>query len=193
MPEKIAYAKATVIDGMVYVGGGYNIANDDVYHVYKYDPVKNEWSTLPPTPVVVYGVGELNGKLVIVGGVESNKVHVFDEDTQQWVESILPMPNVLIDSKVITHNSTLIECGMSGNSSLPSMFIYCHQSSQWHSRAPPPVTFNTVFSSAVILNETYYIAVGAEGIMTDDPLPSSSAVFSQSLSTLLDPNIPSTW
>ena len=50
-----------------------------------------------------------------------------------------------------------------------------------------------MFSSTVIVNDTYYIAVGIEGVMVAHPLPSSPAVFSQPLSTLLDPNIPSTW
>ena len=194
-------AKTAVINGMVYVGGGFieDDDDDDMLHVYKYDLVKNEWSILPPTPVTRFGVGTLNGKLVIVGGVTgvSEEVHsgscVFEEETQQWFESIPPMPNGLSASLVITHTTSLIMCGLTDESSPPSMLIYSHQSSQWHSRAPPPLTFNTMFSSAVIVNDTYYIAVGIEGVMVAHPLPSSPAVFSQPLSTLLDPNIPSTW
>ena len=188
------YATTSVIDGMLYVGGGIPEEQDKEYHVYKYDPVKNEWSILPPTPVATFGVGKLNGKLVIVGGtiknIVSSGVHVFDEDTQQWVQSIPPMPTGVVLPLVVTHTTSLIVCGLTHVSSPPSMFIYCHQSSQWHSRAPPPLTFHTAYSSAVIVNDTYYIAVG---VMVVDPLPSSAAVFSQPLSTLLDPNAPSTW
>ena len=197
IPVKMVSAKGSVIDNIVYVGGGgAKDDDDDMFHAYKYDSVKNEWSILPPTPVRYFGVGTLNGKLVIVGSrseeVNTNGSCVFEEDTQQWVESIPPMPNRLSASLVITHNTSLIVCGMTDESSPPSMFIYCHQSSQWHSRAPPPLTFYTDFSSAVIVNDTYYIAVGTEGVIAN-PLPSSPAVFSQPLSTLLDPNIPSTW
>ena len=159
-------------------------------------PVKNDWSILPPTPVARFGVGTLNEELVIIGGEiygGSKEVHVFDEDTQQWVESTPSMPTGVNFSLVVTHNTSLIVCGMTDVSSPPSMFIYCHQSSQWHSRAPPPLTFHTDLSSAVIVNDTYYIAVGTEGVMVADSQPSSAAVFSQPLSTLLDPNIPSTW
>ena len=191
-------AETAVIGGMVYVGGGYIEDDyDDMFHVYKYDSVKNEWSILPPTPVRYFGVGTLNGKLVIVGGqseeVYTNRSCVFEEDTQQWVESISPMHNGLSASLVITHNTSLIMCGLTDESSPPSMLIYCHQSSQWHSRAPPPLNFNTGFCSAVTVNDTYYIAIGTEGVMVARPLPSSAAVFSQPLSTLLDPNTPSTW
>ena len=201
IPVEMIYAKASVIDGMVCVGGGYKENDDDniMHHdiVYKYDSVKNDWSILPPTPVIGSGVGTLNGKLVIVGGmgeeVYTNRSCVFEEDTQQWVESIPLMPNGLSASLVITHNTSLIVCGTTDVSSPPSMFIYCHQSSQWHSRAPPPLNFHTVYNSAVIVNDTYYLSLGAEGGMLAEPLPSSAAVFSQPLSTLLDPNTPSTW
>ena len=193
LPGKTTSSKTAVIDGMVYVGGGViEDDDDDTFHVYKYDSVKNEWSILPPTPVRYFGVGTLNGKLVIVGGV-SKEVRIFDEDTQQWVESISPMPTRLAFSLVVTHNTSLIVCGMTDESSPPSMFIYRHQSSQWHSRAPPPLNFYTDFSSAVIVNDTYYLSLGTEGVANADPLPSSAAVFSQPLSTLLDPNTPSTW
>ena len=196
IPVKMRLSTTSVIDGMLYVGGG---IPEEQYHVCKYDPVKNEWSILPPTPVDIFGVGKLNGKLVIVGGTSENivssGVHFFDEDTQQWVQSIPPMPTGVVLPLVVTHTTSLIVCGLTDESSppAPSMFIYCHQSSQWHSRAPPPLTFHTAFSSAVIVNDTYYIAVGTEGVMDADPLPSSPAVFSQPLSTLLDPNTPSTW
>ena len=72
MPDVMGLAKTTVINGIVYVGGevtddaGKNL--DDCCLVSTFDPVKDEWSTLPPAPVVAFGIGRLNGKLVIVGG-----------------------------------------------------------------------------------------------------------------------------
>ena len=197
MPVEMTTAMTLVIDGIVYVGGG--IAEDDAdeYQVCKYDPVKNEWIILPPAPFKYFGIGRLNGKLVIVGGRNeegmSGDVHVFEEDRQQWVKSISPLRTGLVDSLVITHNTSLVVCGIPDESSPPSMFVYNSQSSQWHSRAPPPLTFHTAFSSAVVVNDTYYIAVGAEGTANSDPLPSSPAVFSHPLSTLLDPDVPSAW
>ena len=194
------YARTAVIDGMVYVGGSNAEEQGEKYLVCKYDPVKNEWDILTQSSLLGSGVAKLNGKLIIVGGVSddvesNNGVHVFEEDTKQWVKSIniSPIPTGLFFSLVVTHNTSLIVCGMTDVSSPPSMFIYCDQSSQWHSRAPPPLNFYTMFSSAVIVNDTYYLALGAEGGMFTDPLPSSTAVFSQPLSTLLDPNTPSTW
>ena len=49
------------------MGGGI-AEDDDFYRVCKYDPVKDEWDTVPPAPVGLFGIGQMNGKLVIVGG-----------------------------------------------------------------------------------------------------------------------------
>ena len=132
IPVKMRLSTTSVMDGMVYVGGGSPEEQDKEYHVCKYDPVKNKWNTLPPTPVVIilFGVGKLNGKLVIVGGTSKNivssGVHFFDEDTQQWVQSIPPMPTGVVLPLVVTHTTSLIVCGLTDESSPPSMLISHH-------------------------------------------------------------------
>ena len=42
MPVKMRVPKTTVINGIVYVGGGIADDDDDVYLVRLYDPVKDE-------------------------------------------------------------------------------------------------------------------------------------------------------
>ena len=200
MPVEMEAAITTVINGRVYVGGG-SVDGDDCYLVSMYDPVKNEWGALPPATVGLFGVGRMNGKLVIVGGGYDERgvtgdVHTFEEDTQQWVKSIPPMPTGLIFSVVTNHNSSVVVCGMPDESSPAAMFVYNSQSSQWYSKTPPPLSFNSLFSSAVVVNGTYYIAVGCEGVVDSESHPFSPVVFSLPLSTLVDPNAsqdPSTW
>ena len=200
MPVGMYGAKITVINGIVYVGGGASNDDDDddEYLVSTYDPVKDEWDTLPPAPVRRFGVGRLNGKLVIVGGIYKDEdkvtgdVHVLEEDTQQWVKSIPPMPAGLSVSVAASHSSSLVVCGSFDRS---SVFIYSSRSSQWHSRSPP-LAFHSTCCSTVVVNDTYYIATGSEGVLGSDSISSSAAVFSIPLSTLLDPNAPqepSTW
>ena len=134
--------RTLVINGNVYVRGGAREDNSDMYHICKYNPRNNKWTTLPPAPSVRFGIGKLNGKLVIVGGrnVEgvSRDVYVFEEDRQQWVKSNHPMPTGLTGLLALTHNTSLVVCGLSGESSPPSMFVYNSQSSQWHSKAQLP-------------------------------------------------------
>ena len=189
MPVVMGLARTTVINGNVYLGGGFAMNDRDCYLVCKYDPVKDEWSTLPPAPVLEFGVGQLNGKLVIVGGWYKKKatsdVHVFEEDTQQWVKSIPPMPSGLAASIAVSHSSSLVVCGTPDDTSLASVFVYHSQSSQWHST--PPLSFCSAYSSGVIVNDTFYVAAFMECVIEQESHPSSPAVFSLPLSTLLDP------
>ena len=200
MPKGMTLAEGTVINGMVYIGGG-----SEQQSIVKYDPVKNEWSTLPPAPVEIFGVGQLNGKLVIVGGVyptedeTTGDIHVFEEETQQWVKSIPPMPSRIAFTAVACHGSCLVVCGgtSSDESQSASVSVYSSQSSQWHSA--PPLPFSATQCSAVVLNDTCYVVAGCEGeIGTADKIiqSSSQSVVSAPLSTLLDPNASrqaSTW
>ena len=101
-----------------------------------------------------------------------------------------PMPRGLAGVIVVSHSSSrsLVVCGTLNTSAV--MLVYNSQSSQWHWVADLPLTFNSAYSSAVVSNDTYYIAVGIQGILDHERNLSSPAVFSLPLSTLLDPNAP---
>ena len=92
--------KATVINGKVYCGGGDFNDNDDKYIVYCYNPSQDKWTTLPPLPVKWFSLGQVNGKLVAVGGLkkstfnETNDVYTYDERSQKWKQTIPPMPRI---------------------------------------------------------------------------------------------------
>ncbi len=86
---------AVTINGKVYYGGG--VCNDDdEFCVHCYDPPQDVWSTLPRLPVRYFGLGEVKGELVVVGGMDSslsryNVVHVFNKG-RNWKRTIPPMP-----------------------------------------------------------------------------------------------------
>ena len=69
LPTRLSEGKTAIINGKVYCGGG--ATNNDQHIVYCYDPSQNKWSTLPLLPVYWFGLGQVNGKLVAVGGKES--------------------------------------------------------------------------------------------------------------------------
>ena len=110
-------AQAIVIDGIVYVGGGGcdNDANDCI--VCSYHPVDDKWSTLPPSPVIWFGVGQVSGQLVLVGGWKGSTgsvtqdVHVFTSESQQWETSIPAMPTARCGLTVVSHSTVLVACG----------------------------------------------------------------------------------
>ena len=92
LPIELSSGTTTIINGKVYCGGG--VANDDndEYNVYCYDPSQDNWTTLPPLPVRLFGLGQVNGKLVAVGGwkknyVTTNEVFTYDEQSRKWPET----------------------------------------------------------------------------------------------------------
>ena len=63
--------KTTVINGKVYCGGG-GTDGDGQFIIYCYDPSQDKWTTLPPLPAryMYFGLGQVSGKLVAVGGMK---------------------------------------------------------------------------------------------------------------------------
>ena len=139
------HAEAIVIRGIVYVGGGYTGRDDDDYLIQQYSPTGDKWSALPPAPVCWFGMGELNGQLVIVGGmttqaVVSGKVFSFENSTQNWKESILPMPTARHSPAVFSLPSCLtVVGGVDQNiTCLSGVEIFMPHTSQWHIVSPAP-------------------------------------------------------
>ena len=130
---------------MVYVGGGETRISNDRYLIQQYSPTDNEWSSLPPAPVCWFGMGELNGELVIVGGWTrqgdvTGKVYILNSSTQKWVESIAPMPTARHSPAVLSQPSCLTVVGGRDQhrASLSDVEIFMPHSSQWHKASPAP-------------------------------------------------------
>ena len=109
--------KTTVINGKVYCGGGETFHGDDDYIVFCYDPSQDNWTTLPPLPVRWFGLGQVNGKLVAVGGRKrscfyaTDAVYTYDERSKKWKQTIPPIPTARDSSGVLSLQSTLVVAG----------------------------------------------------------------------------------
>ena len=72
--------------------------DDDKYIVYCYNPSQDNWTNLPPCPVKWFGLGQVNGKVVAVGGSKkgdnraTNEVFTYDERSRKWKQTLPPMP-----------------------------------------------------------------------------------------------------
>ena len=168
MPVKIMWGQATVIKGQVYVGGGVVESGAEGFLVCMYNPIKNEWSTLPPAPVKLFGIGQLSGKLVLVGGKlqagrRTADVHVF-EDSQQWEKSIPAMPSPRSAAAVLSHNNSLVVLGGS-NTGEPcaTVFVYSGVTSQWSS--PGSLPFACWRLSSAVVHNSCFLAGGYYGLI----------------------------
>ena len=117
LPVAMCGGQSVVIDGKVYFGGGKTKNVEDCYLVHRYDPSRDKWTTLPDLPVRYFGLGQVDGKLVAVGGemkkndqwTRSSEVFTF---VKSWKRSLIPsMATARLHPAVISHKSALIVVG----------------------------------------------------------------------------------
>ena len=163
LPVGMQLAHALVLDGRVYVGGGTCAEYKAGYHIWEYDPNGDTWSKLPPLPVMQFGIGEINGTLVAVGGMDfnegcrtilSDKVYAFNRSAwfRKWREGAPPMPTARMNPTVFSQPSCLTAVG--GAILLCDVEIFVVQTSQWHKASRAPIPLQNP-SSAVICDEYF--------------------------------------
>ncbi len=105
--EMAAYDQPVAINGKLYVRGGTSA-------VLVYAPNQDIWDVLPPPPGRVFTVATLGGQLQVVGGWDKSTkdtILTFDHSSQQWVQTLHPMPKALTFPTVAGYESHLIVIG----------------------------------------------------------------------------------
>ena len=177
MPETLHLPQSIVIGGAVFV------AACDSHDVLRYETRSDQWSVLPSCPVRFFGLGQLSGKLVTVGGVDGrgavNHVYTYVQETQQWEKSIQPMPTPRRWPTVITYNSSIAVCG--GYVGDRVVEVFNSEAAQWHTAAPLPVA--CAYMQLTIINDTCYLGGGGA-------LSSSRSIMCASLPSLFQSSSP---
>ena len=134
----------TIISNKVFCGGRAADEND-TYTVYSYDPLQHKWTILPPLPVRYFGLGQVNNKLVAVGGVKkgkgsSNEVYtLYDGGSRKWKQTIPSMPTARYAPGVLSLQSALIVAGgFTSSSYTGAVEIFKQDTSQWYMVDPLP-------------------------------------------------------
>ena len=163
IPVELSSGKSTVINGKVYCGGGYTNRGDDGSIVYRYDSSQDNWITLPPLPVSWFGLGQVNGKLVAVGGVKkgnstdcTKEVYTYDERSKKWKLTITPMPTARCSPGVVSHQSALVVAG--GSPYTGAVEIFKPDKSQWYTTDPLPTICSG--TSLIAIGNTCYVLGG---------------------------------
>jgi N-acetylneuraminic acid mutarotase len=98
IPTARYHLASAVVDGKIYVFGGYNSGNRSENQVY--DPDTNAWTTLAPMPAARYRLAgaSLNGIVYAIAGYMSGSgrrddVHAYDPSTNTWnSKAAIPSP-----------------------------------------------------------------------------------------------------
>ena len=141
---------------------------DDNYNyiVYCYDPSQDNWTTLPPLPVKWFGLGQVNGKLVAVGGdnnsdkVITNEVFTYDERSRKWKQTLPPMPTARYSPGVLSLQSALVVAGgITSNGEYTDVVeIFKAGTSQWYRTDRLPTACQNI--SLVVIGNTCYALGG---------------------------------
>ena len=154
-------------DRVYYGGGSTDVDNDEnEYIICCYDPSQDKWTTLPPLPVRWFGLGEVNGKLVAIGGRKkldnraTNEIHSYNDRTHKWKQTIPPMPTARWSPGVLSLQSAaiLVAGGRCTQSSYTDVLeIFSAETSHWYRTDPLPTPCSSV--ALVDVGSTCY-AVG---------------------------------
>ena len=133
--------------------------------VYCYDPSQDEWDSLPALPVRRFGVGQVNGKLVAIGGRKgdtqrSNELLTYNARTKKWTKRLPPMPTAKHSMGVLSLQSALVAAGgydSSGNYSA-RIEIFKPEISQWFETVALPTDCRGI--SLVAVGNTCYALGG---------------------------------
>ena len=160
---KLSIGNTSVINGKVYYGGGYTCDDQCCNIVYCYEPSKDNWTELPPLPVKWFGLGQVNGKLVAIGGEKdktSNKVYTYSEQSQKWKYTIQPIPTARRAPGVLSLQSALV---VAGGKTPPGNYtdiveIFKPDTLRWYKTDPLPTDCRDV--SVVNIGNTCYVLGG---------------------------------
>jgi DNA-binding CsgD family transcriptional regulator len=141
-PTAVGYVKAAVIDGLLYVPGGLDGAEQPRDLLEVYDPVRDSWESRAPLPEALgaYGLAALDGKLYLFGGRGErgyvDSAYRYDPEADAW-QSIgqLSSQRGFVAAAAL-EGLVFVVGGYDGRSELTTCEIYEPATGVWSTCAP---------------------------------------------------------
>ena len=163
------------IGSTIYCGGGFSQGSIDTCRmVFQYNPKQDTWSQLPICPTRYFGLTQLDGKLVTVGGwrnaqfITINDVYVFQE-SETWENSIIPpLPTARFYPTAVNYKSTIVVSGgftdwktdTVHSTRTTAVEVFQTKTYQWHHAKPLPVAHSRM--SCTVVDGTFYLIGGGK-------------------------------
>ena len=163
LPVGMRYAHATVINDVLYIGGGSCTTANDSYYMFSYKLIDDQWMRLPLLPQC-YGVPtNINNQLCYIGGHDystgrsTNKVITFEHD--QWIVKHCNMTTARYYHAVVSYQHYTIVAGGEGEdgSILDTIEVFNCNNNQWtilSTHLPKPMSL----INATTCNQSFIIA-----------------------------------
>ena len=149
LPVAIRGAYATIINDVMYIGGGDCPDNNDKYYIFMYHLKENKWTRLPTRLQQEGGViVNINNKLTVLGGHDpatgrsTNKVMTLQND--QWTSLYSDMNSARLRPAVTSHHQYTIVAGGRDHDGvvLDNIEVFNISENQWtisKTRLPEPM------------------------------------------------------
>ena len=172
---------AVWLNGLVYVGGGYEYEWKKLYTINCYDPVRNSWSSPINVPYSLFTMTTLNNKLLIAGGMDESEIvtnqilTLYDGQLKNYTKMIIARSS----TTAAGHQGMLIITGGEDDKGkkLSSTELFDSNNTQWYTCVDLLKPHSNLKS--VIVDNIIYLLGGFDKSGYD-----SSAVFTASLDTL---------
>ena len=185
------YVQSVVVEGTVYVGGGFaGPGSDNDYIVMTYYVSTGKWATLPSYGTRTFAMTSINNQLVLVGGCEhggvsSKLVGVWDADNKQWTHPYPEMHIARTSCSAVVYNEWLVVAGglpTTYEFVLSSVEVMNIESKQWY--AGPRTCIPWYLMKTAIVGDECFFMSGFTGKKLFSAIPSTN-VYSVSLSCLI--------
>lgn len=174
LPVGLHHAGAAVLDGALYVVGGFTVSEDTLWNpsdrVFRFNPADERWTERAPLPTARGGlaVTALQGKLYAVSGYDGERnpaaVEVYDPNLDQWT-AVAPLPTPRDHLAAVTINENLYAIGgrvrLNYRENLSTVETYQAESNQWIPKADMPTPRSGI--AAGVLNGWVYVFGGESG------------------------------
>ena len=157
------YTHATVINDVLYIGGGQCTTDNDEYYMFSYKLIDDQWMRLPLLPQS-YGVPtNINNQLCYTGGkgystrASTNKVITFEHD--QWIVKHCNMTTARQLHAVVSYQHyTIVASGVDEDgSTLDTIEVFNCNNNQWtilSTHLPRPMRY----INATTCNQSFIIS-----------------------------------
>ena len=174
LPMGLHHAGAAVLDGALYVVGGFTVSDDTLWNpsdrVFRFNPADETWTERAPLPTARGGlaVTTLQGKLYAVSGYDGRRnpaaVEIYDPARDQWTAAA-PLPTPRDHLAAIAIGETLYAIGgrvrLDYRENLSTVEAYQAESNQWIPKTDMPTPRSGI--AVGVLNGWAYVFGGESG------------------------------
>lgn len=164
-PDARSYHAAVVVNGKMYVIGGYNNGNNAT-SILVYDPINDTWEQKTGIPFArnFQSVAAINGKIYIYGGSDTtshNDLWEYDPISNTWLKKKDSPIEAYSQPAVVLNNKMYISGGDVYGVAKNQLWEYDPQNDIWTQRKSCPIAHKR--NSATEVNGKMYIYGGLDG------------------------------